>query len=118
MRDKLGKYVSSINTLKVEERALYYNTLILAEEGAGKTNLACRIRNFVIDSNVATLYLDFSNSEEHEIEYRYKDEPFNYIKFDESDAFQEKFNALVEAKKHIYMAVDPNFFLETKRYHE
>ena len=114
MRDILGKYVSSINTLKVEERALYYNTLILAEEGAGKTNLACRIRNYVIDSNVATLYLDFSNSDACDVELRYKDEHFNYIRFDESDEFQENFNALVEAKKHIYMAVDPVFFSNKK----
>lgn len=110
MRQRLGKYVSSINTLNVEERALYTNTLILAEEGSGKTNLACRIRNFVIDSNVATLYLDFSNSDEHNIEIRYKDENFNYIRFDESDKFQAEFDALVSAKKHIYMAVDPSYF--------
>ena len=68
MRDVLGKYESSINVLKVEERVLYLNTLILAEEGAGKTNLACKIRNYVIDSNVATLYLDFDNSDVDNIE--------------------------------------------------
>lgn len=110
MRDKLGKYVSSINTLKVEERVLYFNTLILAEEGAGKTNLACRIRNYIIDNNVATLYLDFSNSEVEDIELRYKDEHFNYIRFDESEEFQVEFNKLVDEKKHIYMAVDPAYF--------
>lgn len=110
MRDRLGKYVSSINTLKVEERVLFYNTLILAEEGAGKTNLACKIRNYIIDNGVATLYLDFSNSDESNIELRYKDEYFNYIRFDESDAFQERFNELVAQKKHIYMATDPNYF--------
>ncbi|OHE12339.1 MAG: hypothetical protein A2525_05225 [Sulfurimonas sp. RIFOXYD12_FULL_36_11] len=110
MREILGKYVSSINTLKVEERVLYLNTLILAEEGAGKTNLACKIRNYVIDSDVATLYLDFANSEVENIELRYKDEHFNYIRFDESDEFQEEFNKLVDAKKHIYMAVDPAYF--------
>ncbi|MDQ1338063.1 MAG: hypothetical protein QG617_1030, partial [Campylobacterota bacterium] len=94
MRDRLGKYVSSINTLKVEERVLFYNTLILAEEGAGKTNLACKIRNYIIDNGVATLYLDFSNSDENNIELRYKDEHFNYIRFDESDDFQKRFNEL------------------------
>lgn len=110
MRNIIGKYESSINALKLEPRALQYNTLILAEEGAGKTNLACRIRNYAIDSEVLTLYLDFSNSEEHEIESRYKDEHFNYIRFDESDAFLEELNKMIDAKKHIYMAVDPKYF--------
>lgn len=110
MRDKLGKYESSINTLKLEERSLFYNTLILAEEGAGKTNLACKIRNYVIDNNVPTLYLDFSDSSEDKIELRYKDEYFNYIKFDESESFKEELNKLIEAKKHIYMAVNSSYF--------
>lgn len=110
MRDVIGKYESSINALKLEERALRYNTLILAEEGSGKTNLACKIRNYAIDSNVLTLYVDFANSNEDEIELRYKDEYFNYIKFDESDAFKAELDKLIEAKKHIYMAVDPHFF--------
>ena len=110
MRDKIGKYENTIDTLKLEKRALLYNTLILAEEGAGKTNLACKIRNYAIDSGVATLYLDFSNSDESGIELRYKDEHFNYIRFDESEEFQKDFAALIEQRKHIYMAVDPNFF--------
>ncbi|MCK9472718.1 ATP-binding protein [Sulfurimonas sp.] len=110
MRDKLGKYVSSINALKVEERVLFFNTLILGNEGAGKTNLACKIRNYIIDKEVATLYLDFSNSNIDEIELRYKDEHFNYIKFDESEEFLKKFNKLIDERKHIYMAVDPAYF--------
>lgn len=110
MRDVLGKYVSSIDTLRLEERVLYYNTLILAEKGSGKTNLACKIRNFVIDNEIPTFYIDFANSTEAEIEECYKDAFFNYIQFDESEAFEEKFAALVDEKKHIYMAVDPNFF--------
>jgi len=110
MRNIIGKYESSINALKLQERALRYNTLILAEEGAGKTNLACKIRNFVIDSGVTTLYLDFSDSNVDEIEARYKDAHFNYIRFDESDAFKEALDALIAEKKHIYMAVDPRYF--------
>ena len=110
MRNIIGKYDSSINALKLEERSLYYNTLIIAEEGAGKTNLACKIRNYAIDSGVPTLYLDFSNSEEADVEQRYKDEHFNYIRFDESDKFLEELNKLIAEKKHIYMAVDANFF--------
>lgn len=110
MRNIIGKYDSSINSLKLEERSLQYNTLIIAEEGAGKTNLACKIRNYAIDSSVPTLYLDFSNSEEADVEQRYKDEHFNYIRFDESDEFLEELNKLIADKKHIYMAVDANYF--------
>ena len=110
MRDVIGKFESSINALKLQERALKYNTLILAEEGAGKTNLACKIRNFVIDSGVATLYLDFADSNVNEIEERYKDVHFNYIRFDESDAFKVELDKLIADKKHIYMAVDPRYF--------
>lgn len=114
MRDILGKYLSSIDTLKIEPRMLTTNTLILAEEGAGKTNLACKIRNFVIDNDVPTLYLDFSNSHEDEIELRYKDENFNYITFEETQSFEVALDALIAEKKHIYMTVDPSYF-GTKR---
>lgn len=114
VREKIGKYVSSIDTLKLEKRMLYFNTLILAEEGAGKTNLACRIRNFVIDHEIATLYIDFADSTVEQIEERYKDEHFNYIRFNETDEFEIEFNKLVEAKKHIYMAVDPSYFATKK----
>jgi len=110
MRDVLGKYISSIDTLVIDPRMLTTNTLILAEQGAGKTNLACKIRNYVIDKDVPTLYLDFSNSNEDEIELRYKDEHFNYIQFEESDTFDANLNKLVEERKHIYMAVDPKYF--------
>ena len=110
MRDLIGKYENSIDSLKLSQRVLTTNTLILGEEGSGKTNLACRIRNYVIDNDVPTLYLDFSNSNEDEIELRYKDEYFNYIQFDESEAFLEEFKALIAQRKHIYMAVNPNFF--------
>ncbi len=110
MRDTIGKYLDTIDALKLEKRLLHHNMLILGEQGSGKTNLACRVRNFIIDNDVPTLYMDFNNSHEEDVELRYKDEYFNYIRFDESEEFDEAFSALVDAKKHIYMAVDPNFF--------
>jgi len=110
MRDKLGQYESSINTLKLEKRSLFRNTLILGEEGAGKTNLACKIRNYAIDSGVPTLYVDFSDSHEDKIELRYKDEHFNYIQFEESELFEEELNKLIAEKKHIYLSVNSKYF--------
>lgn len=110
MRAVIGKYLDSIDTLKLEDRLLNCNTLILGEQGSGKTNLACKIRNFVIDKGVPTLYLDFDDSHEDNIELRYKDEHFNYIQFEESEAFDVAFAALVAEKKHIYMAVNPKYF--------
>ncbi len=114
MRDLIGTYENSIDALKLKSRVLTTNTLILGEEGSGKTNLACRIRNFVIDNDVPTLYLDFSNSHQEEVELRYKDEHFNYIQYDETEAFMHEFQLLVSQKKHIYMAVNPNFFATKK----
>ena len=110
MRDTIGKYLDTIDALKLEERMLCHNTLIIGEQGSGKTNLACKIRNFVIDQDVPTLYMDFNDSFEENVELRYKDEYFNYIRFEESDAFDEEFNKLVAQRKHIYMAVNPEFF--------
>ncbi len=110
MRDTIGKYLDTIDALRLEKRLLHHNMLILGEQGSGKTNLACRVRNYVIDNDVPTLYMDFNNSNEDDVELRYKDEHFNYIRFDESDEFDEAFQALISAKKHVYMAVDPNFF--------
>jgi len=110
MRDIIGKYLNTIDALKLEERLLKHNTLILGEQGSGKTNLACKIRNYVIDSGVPTLYLDFNNSHEEDVELRYKDEHFNYIKFAESEEFDAELKALIVEKKHIYMAVDADFF--------
>ncbi len=114
MRDLIGRYINSIDKLRLDKRTLYYNTLILGEEGSGKTNLACKIRNYVIDNEISTLYLDFANSNEEEVELRYKDKYFNYIRFDESDKFLEEFTQLVSERKHIYMAVNPNFFSTQK----
>ena len=114
MRDLIGHYENSIDALKLKPRVLTTNTLILGEEGSGKTNLACRIRNFVIDNDVPTLYLDFSNSHEEEVELRYKDEHFNYIEYAETENFLREFESLVAQRKHIYMAVNPNFFATKK----
>ncbi len=114
MRETIGKYLDTIDALKLEERMLHHNTLILGEEGSGKTNLACKIRNFVIDKDVPTLYMDFNDSFEEDVELRYKDEYFNYICFEESDAFDDAFNRLVAEKKHIYMAVNPKYFAKKR----
>jgi len=114
MRDVIGKYMDTIDALTLEERILNHNLLILGEQGSGKTNLACRVRNYIIDNNVPTLYMDFNNSNEEEVELRYKDEHFNYIRFAESETFDAEFQALVSAKKHIYLAVNPNFFAKKR----
>ncbi|MDD2357091.1 MAG: ATP-binding protein [Thiovulaceae bacterium] len=114
MRDLIGTYENSIDSLRLKPRVLTTNTLILGEEGSGKTNLACRIRNFVIDNDVPTLYLDFSNSHQEEVELRYKDEHFHYIQYDETEVFMHKLQLLVAQRKHIYMAVNPNFFATKK----
>jgi len=114
MRDIIGRCTDSISKLKLEKRILSLNTLIIAEEGSGKTNLACRIRNYVIDNDVPTLYLDFEDSAEEDIELRYKDEYFNYIRFEESEEFDKAFDELVSQKKHIYMSVNSSYFSSKK----
>ncbi|QSZ40786.1 ATP-binding protein [Sulfurimonas aquatica] len=114
MRNKIGKYDNKINALELKDRMLCLNTLILAEQGSGKTNLACKIRNFAIDSNVPTFYMDFSNSFEENIELRYKDSYFNYIQFSESEEFDKQLAELIKEKKHIYMAVSPEYFSNKK----
>jgi hypothetical protein len=114
MRDTIGKYLDTIDALKLEKRMLKHNTLILGEQGSGKTNLACKIRNYAIDNSVATLYMDFANSHEEDVELRYKDEHFNYIRFEESEAFDAAFTKLISEKKHIYMAVDPQYFAKRR----
>ncbi|MBT5934673.1 ATP-binding protein [Sulfurimonas sp.] len=114
MRNEIGKYTNKISALKLEKRQLTLNTLIIGEEGSGKTNLACKLRNFAIDSSVPTFYMDFSDSFEDNIELRYKDKDFNYIKFEESAEFEEEFQKLVDARKHIYMAVNPKYFSNKK----
>ncbi|MCW8837173.1 MAG: ATP-binding protein [Thiovulaceae bacterium] len=116
MRNIIGKYNDALGSLELKERNLYYNTLILGEHGAGKTNLACRIRDFVIDSNVPTFYIDFSDSNEEDIEMRYKDQNFNYIRYEETQEFEEALQVLIDAKKHIYMSASPSYFDTSKRH--
>lgn len=110
MITRIGHCNSSIADLKLTEHILCKNTLILGEEGSGKTNLASKIREFVIANDIPTLYMDFSNPSTEQVEARYKDEHFNYMRFDESDEFAAAFDEAVKAGKHIYMAVDPVFF--------
>ncbi len=110
MSNVIGKYQSSISTLKLDERSLQVNTLIIGESGSGKTNLARNIRTFAIDSNVPTIYIDFADSDESEIEDNYKDDYFNYIRFDESDEFLKELNSLIADRKHIYMSANPKYF--------
>jgi hypothetical protein len=114
VRNVIGKYLDTIDTLKLQERMLHHNTLILGEQGSGKTNLACKIRNYAIDSGVPTFYMDFANANEEDVELRYKDEYFNYIRFDETEAFTLEFDKLIKEKKHIYMAVNPDFFTKKR----
>ncbi len=106
----IGKYSSSISALKLDKDVLRKNTLILAEEGSGKTNLASKIRKFAIDSSTPTLYMDFSNPSIDDVEKRYIDSDFNYLRFDESEEFSRSLNALIDARAHIYLAVNPDYF--------
>lgn len=110
MRDKIGTFKSRIANLKLEKRLLTMNTLILAEEGSGKTHLANKIREFVIDNGVPTLYLDFSDPEESQIETRFKKERFFYMRFEESDVFDAALAQAIAERRDIYMAVNPNYF--------
>lgn len=111
MKSKIGTFMNSIADLKLEERVLRTNTLILAEEGSGKTHLASKIRNFVIDNGVPTLYLDFSDPEADDVEARFReDSRFFYMRFEESEAFDTALAEAIMARKDIYMAVNPNYF--------
>lgn len=115
MRNIIGKFNDALGSLELKERSLYYNTLILGEHGAGKTNLACRIRDFVIDSGIPTFYIDFSDSNEEDIEMRYKDQHFNYIRYEETEEFDKELDKLIAEKKHIYMSASPSYFDTSKR---
>ncbi|MHC3995248.1 ATP-binding protein [Thiomicrolovo sp. ZZH C-3] len=110
MKSIIGHCNSSIAALKLSDEILDRNTLILAEEGAGKTNLASKIREFVIASGIPTFYMDFSDPTIDEVEARYKDEYFFYMQFEESDAFDAAFDEAVKEGKHIYLAVNPKYF--------
>jgi hypothetical protein len=96
--------------MKLKKRILKLNTLILAEEGSGKTHLANKIRQFVMDNDVPTLYLDFSDPEVDQVEARFKEENFFYMRFEESDTFNQALEKAVAERRHIYMAVNPNYF--------
>lgn len=111
MEQKIGSIQNSISHLKLTQRTLTQNTLIIAEEGSGKTHLANIIRNFVIDNDIPSLYLDFSNPTVENIEARFKEKDnFFYIRFEESDNFDKAFNEAVMRRENIYMAVDPDYF--------
>lgn len=116
MEKRIGKYQNSIASLKLTERTLCENTLILGETGSGKTHLANKIRDFVIQSDVPTIYFDFSNPDPDKIEDRFKstDEHFHYLRFDESENFEVSLDEAIAAKKDIYMAVNPDFFSSKK----
>lgn len=110
MQSVIGHYNSSISSLKLTEDFLCKNTLILGEEGSGKTNLASKIREFVIANGIPTLYMDFSDPAIEEVESRYKDDHFHYMQFEESEAFDSAFDEAIKARKHIYLAISPAFF--------
>jgi len=110
MKSIIGHCNSSIAALKLTDDILDRNTLILGEEGAGKTNLASKIREFVIASGIPTLYMDFSDPTVDEIEERYKDAYLYYLRFEESEAFDAAFDAAIAERKHIYLAVNPKYF--------
>jgi hypothetical protein len=110
MSKRIGRCLSSIADLKLTDQVLCKNTLILGEEGSGKTNLASKIREYVIEKEIPTLYMDFSDPAVGEVEARYKDAHFHYMQFEESEAFDTAFDEAVAARKHIYLAVNPKYF--------
>ena len=115
MEKRIGKYENSIASLKLRERNLYENTLILGETGSGKTHLSNKMRDFAIESCIPTIYFDFSDPDLDKIEDRFKSSlHFHYMRFDESEAFEAAFDEAVAAKKDIYMAVNPDYFATKK----
>ncbi|MDD5051639.1 MAG: ATP-binding protein [Sulfuricurvum sp.] len=111
MKRTIGKFKSSIAKLELQDRVLTENTLILAEPNSGKTHLANKIREFVMESGIPTLYLDFSDPELDQIEERFKHgSDFHYMRFDESDEFNSVLDTAIAERKNIYMAVNPSFF--------
>ena len=111
MKRKIGHFKNSIANLELHDRMLRENTLILAEPGSGKTHLANKIREFIIASGMPTLYLDFSDPEVDQIEERFKHgSDFHYMRFDESDAFNEALDQAIAERQNIYMAVNPSYF--------
>jgi len=115
MRYKIGRLQNSISTLELKERTLYQNTLILGEEGSGKTHLANKIRHYVMANGIPTLYLDFSNPSIEKIEEKFKDsDTFFYLRFEESDEFEAALDKAIAERRNIYMAANPSYF-GTKR---
>ena len=115
MRYKIGRLQNSISTLELKERTLYQNTLILGEEGSGKTHLANKIRHYVMENNIPTLYLDFSDPSIEKIEEKFKDsDTFFYLRFEESDEFEAALDQAIAERRNIYMAANPSYFA-TKR---
>lgn len=111
MRYKIGHFQNSIATLELKERTLYQNTLILGEEGSGKTHLANKIRHYVMANGIPTLYLDFSDPSIEKIEEKFKDaDTFFYLRFEESDEFEAALDKAIAERRNIYMAANPSYF--------
>ncbi len=111
MRYKIGRLQNSISTLELKERTLYQNTLILGEDGSGKTHLANKIRHYVMENNIPTLYLDFSDPSIEKIEEKFKDaDTFFYLRFEESDEFEAALDNAIAERRNIYMAANPSYF--------
>lgn len=108
---KIGHFQNSISALELRERTLYQNTLILGEEGSGKTHLANKIRRYVMENCIPTLYIDFSDPSIEKIEEKFKDsDTFFYLRFEESDEFEAVLDKAIEERRNIYMAANPSYF--------
>ena len=115
MKQKIGKFKNSIANLELEERVFTQNTIIMAEEGSGKTHLSNVIREYVMDNDIPTLYLDFSDPDADAVEERFKKSGrFFYMRFDESDDFDEALKNAISRRENIYMAVNPNYFSQKR----
>ncbi|MCX6074394.1 MAG: ATP-binding protein [Campylobacterales bacterium] len=111
MKQRIGIFKNSIAVLELKERTLYQNTLILGEEGSGKTHLANKIRHYVMANGIPTLYLDFSDPSVEQIEEKFKDsDTFFYLRFEETEAFETALNEAIQERRNIYMAVNPSYF--------
>jgi hypothetical protein len=94
---------------------LFQNTLILGEEGSGKTHLANKIRHFVMENNIPTLYIDFSDPSIEKIEEKFKDsDTFFYLRFEESDDFEAALDKAIADRRNIYMAANPSYFVNKR----
>jgi hypothetical protein len=108
---KIGHFQNSISALELKERTLYQNTLILGEEGSGKTHLANKIRRYVMENSIPTLYIDFSDPSIEKIEEKFKDsDTFFYLRFEESDEFEAILDKAIAQRRNIYMAANPSYF--------